>query len=202
MREIKFRYLYPTGEHGKYQTFYFTLEQIERGEIPSEIPEHRSQFTGLKDSKGVEIYEGDIVTTTDIPQLPAKTTVVKWESAGFNLTSAGDLVVIGNIMTKPTKTSWEKGLELLLIGVCLAPNPDWTPVYDFVRQVRQEAIRETIEAVKMGRNPGHIVGLKDKVIIKGKKCEAYVEGVIDGYNQSVSDLEAKIAELKKKKGIE
>ena len=62
MREIKFKYLYPAGENGEYQSKYYTLEQLENhSEIESEIPEHRLQFTGLHDKNGVEIYEGDIL---------------------------------------------------------------------------------------------------------------------------------------------
>lgn len=70
MREIKFRYIFRNKFTGITYRFYFTLEQLEHTELYKRSPifhsEYyeiisRDQFVGLKDSKGNDLYERDIL---------------------------------------------------------------------------------------------------------------------------------------------
>jgi len=115
MREIKFRYIF--RDHiGKFHVLPQHIATIgERNDILYNIRHGwelvaRSEFTGLKDKNGKEIYEGDIVKIHRGYAIPSG--VVYWneDSAGFGVKhhyydNYVDLdtveTVIGNIWENP-----------------------------------------------------------------------------------------------------
>jgi len=60
-REIKFEILIKHKSSGNTFKSVFTIDELFYHSGIQEVV-YKRQFTGLKDSKGVEIYEGDIVT--------------------------------------------------------------------------------------------------------------------------------------------
>lgn len=91
MREIKFRAFCDIGEENK--MLLFSEGKYDNGlwfeHTSNHIDQYLSplmQYTGLKDKNGKEIYEGDIMSKVEIPDL-GKTIdyfyVVKWSSSDF-----------------------------------------------------------------------------------------------------------------------
>lgn len=91
MREIKFRYWYKSGADLYYKTF--TLDKILNGEPFEELSDTplkkhykmlntNDQYTGIKDTTGKEIYEGDVIEYTQhqfsTSHTYKKSKAVKW----------------------------------------------------------------------------------------------------------------------------
>ena len=110
-REIKFR----VWDNVDYMTSTFTLHDLMFSEIEFTTDCPIMQFTGLKDSTGADIYEGDIVIVTEpasngmaeIVHNPVAVTLHE-EIAGFNLGYVSntmenfyDYEVIGNVHQNP-----------------------------------------------------------------------------------------------------
>jgi hypothetical protein len=88
-RTIKFRAWY--GSHDLPQMVHF--------EVPTHFP--TMQFTGLHDKDGNDVYEGDILETTDLDIKKRETVTWVVNGAGFNINQATinefKMVIIGNI---------------------------------------------------------------------------------------------------------
>ena len=112
MRKIKFRQWDKTIK--QFQYFGFDVDEDGSLFFRSPINPNRerypvSQYSGMKDKKDVEIYEGDIVTGKkrgdpikgDLKVIDIHWFVHDYENKLIYLGSVGDLEVIGNIYRNP-----------------------------------------------------------------------------------------------------
>lgn len=123
MREIKFR----AWDESEKRFWFFSLQEIlkrrtvYRGSWDEKVLEGpKQQYTGLKDKNGVEIYEGDILTSNVQPFKmvnPIKDGhgVVRFENGMFKLgaislvTFINKMEVIGNIYENPELLEVQNG---------------------------------------------------------------------------------------------
>lgn len=108
MRTLKFRVYIP--EHEKFSYFELgNFDYSDRYLHQNDYPVQ--QFTGLKDSKGVDVYEGDLIEyNSDLLQVKFENSPtgssfvlvpVDSEDLGYSLTTySSDYRVVGNIFEK------------------------------------------------------------------------------------------------------
>ena len=119
MREIKFRAWHKTEqvmfEVGGFDNMDYDIDNKYRyvtvaGEdcgIVEPTPQIQTleimQYTGLKDINGVEIYEGDIVTTySEFLKENVGTQVIEWDRVGFSpIPDEKYIEILGNIYEHP-----------------------------------------------------------------------------------------------------
>ena len=85
--------------------------------------------------------------------------------------------------SKPTKTDWEKGFDVLMIGYACDAKPY---VKAFIIKLRQQVVEETLEAVEEGLSQCYVV--YDNADYQKKLEQGYL----------IEEVKELLAELKKK----